>query len=212
MATPATSWIAEVSKALTRGVSRRALLGRLGGGGLAVAGAATLARPALAAPGAQADADLGALARRVVAAVNAGDAEALDRWVAEDFVGHVPVPLPGAGKGLAGVKENLAALRAAFPDGELTIEDIVVEGDSVVVRGVFRGTHRGRFLGIPATGARLEVPGVCVARVAGGKAVEYWSHFDQLAALAQAGLFALPAEAADGTGGGRPTPIPDDGY
>jgi steroid delta-isomerase-like uncharacterized protein len=140
---------------------------------------------------------LAALAWAVVMAINGGDAEALDAWVAEDFVGHVPVPLPGVGKGLAGVKENLTALRTAFPDGTLSVEDLVAEGDTVVVRGVFRGTHEGEFLGIPATHATLEIPGVCVARVVDGKAVEYWSHFNQLAALEQAGLFSLGTVATD---------------
>ena len=74
---------------------------------------------------------------------------------------------------------------------------MVAEGDTVVVRGVFRGTHEAEFLGIPATGARLEIPGVCVARVVDGKAVEYWSHFNQLVALEQAGLFSLATVATD---------------
>ena len=175
------------------GVTRRAALRRVGAGGvIAVAGGAL---PAVGTAQARQEEPQGAalesLAWAVVMAVNTGYADALDAWVAEDFVGHVPVPLPGAGKGLAGVKENLAALRTAIPDAELTVEDIVAEGDTVVVRGVFRGTHEGEFLGVPGTGATLEIPGVCVARVVDGKAVEYWSHFDQLAALEQAGLFSL---------------------
>jgi steroid delta-isomerase-like uncharacterized protein len=182
------------------GVTRRRALGRLSAGGvLAVAGAAATAGTAAGARQEPTDGApaLEELARAVVAAINAGDAEALDAWVAEDFVGHAPVPLPGAGKGLAGVKENLAALRAAFPDAELTVEDIVAEDDTVVVRGVFRGTHEGEFIGVPATGAALEIPGVCVARVVDGKAVEYWSHFNQLVALEQAGLFSLDDVTAD---------------
>jgi predicted ester cyclase len=140
---------------------------------------------------------LEAVARGVIDAINANDPAAFDDLVADDLVGHFPVPLPGAGKGLAGAKENLAALHAGMSDVTLAVEDLVSEGDTVVVRGVFRGTHTGTFIGVPATGATLEIPGVCIARVVDGKAVEYWSQFDQLAVLEQAGLFSLEDVSTD---------------
>jgi predicted ester cyclase len=182
----------------TRRVTRRATLQQAGTGGvLTVVAGAVAANPARAAQATPASAELEAVARGVIDAINANDPASFDTGVAEDLVGHFPVPLPGAGKGLAGSKENLAALHESMSDVQLTIEDIVAEGDTVVVRGVFRGTHTGTFIGVPATGATLEVPGVCIARVADGKAVEYWSQFDQLAVLEQAGLFSLAAVAND---------------
>ena len=183
----------------TRRLTRRTTLRQAGAGGVlaAVVGAIPPAAPAGAAQATPESAELEAVARGVIDAINANDPAAFDAWVAEDLVGHVPVPLPGAGKGLAGSKENLAALHAGMSDVQLSIEDIVAEGDTVVVRGVFRGTHTGTFIGVPATGATLDIPGVCIARVADGKAVEYWSQFDQLAVLEQAGLFSLADVATD---------------
>jgi predicted ester cyclase len=173
--------------------TRRTTLQQAGAGTVLAVVASTVpaAHPARAAQDASANTELEAVVRGVIEAINSDDAAAFDAWVADDLVGHFPVPLPGAGKGLVGAKENLAALHAGMSDVELTIEDIVAEGDTVVVRGIFRGTHTGAFLGVPATGATLEVPGVCIARVVDGKAVEYWSHFDQLAVLEQPGLFSL---------------------
>jgi predicted ester cyclase len=180
-------------------ITRRSTLRHAGASSVlaVVAGSITAAPSAHAAQGEADTAQLEAVVRGVIDAINANDAVAFDTWVADDLVGHFPVPLPGAGKGLAGAKENLAALHAGMSDLELSIEDIVAEGDTVVVRGVFRGTHSGTFLGVPATGATLEVPGVCIARVAEGKAVEYWSQFNQLAVLEQAGLFSLEDVTAD---------------
>src|SRR5262249_47337156 len=74
---------------------------------------------------------------------------AVDELVAPDFVHHDPVnPLHGP----AGLKEYQAVLFAAFPDLRLTLEDIVAEGDKVVVRYTMTGTHRGAVAGIAPTG------------------------------------------------------------
>jgi predicted ester cyclase len=183
----------------SRRMTRRTTLQQAGAGGVlaAVAGAMPAAQPARAAQGTPEGGELEAVVRGVIDAINANDPAAFDTWVADDLVGHFPVPLPGLGKGLAGAKENLAALHTGMSDVELSVEDLVSEGDTIVVRGVFRGTHTGTFLGVPATGATLEIPGVCIARVADGKAVEYWSQFDQLAVLEQAGLFSLADVATD---------------
>jgi steroid delta-isomerase-like uncharacterized protein len=178
-------------------LTRRSALRRAGGGGMALAGLAFAAQSTLArGQDGSSDEDaaaIEALARRVIEAVNTGDADALDELVAGDFVGHVPLPLPGAGKGLAGVKENLAAIREALPDAHLEVADLVVAGDTVVVRGELTGTYSGTFLGVPPNGAALRITGVCIARIEDGKAVEHWSHFDAITALEQGGLFSLAA-------------------
>src|SRR5438067_11920136 len=68
----------------------------------------------------------------------------------EDMVEQVL--LPGQGPGLGGLKDVLRGMRAAFPDMHWTVEEQIAEGDKVATRFEWTGTHRGEFLGVPATG------------------------------------------------------------
>jgi steroid delta-isomerase-like uncharacterized protein len=81
---------------------------------------------------------------------------------------------------------------AAFPDGKHQITDMIAEGDRVVVSGVWRGTHKGDFQGIPASGRSVEVNMIMVDRFAGGRIVEHGGLFDTLALLQQIGAFPAP--------------------
>ncbi len=76
----------------------------------------------------------------------------------------------------------------AFPDLHFTIEDIVAEGDTVVVRSTARGTHQGELMGIPLTGKQVAVSGISITRIANGKAVEEWFNGDDLGLLQQLGV------------------------
>ncbi len=79
-------------------------------------------------------------------------------------------------------------MREGFPDIHFTIEEIVAEGDSVVVYVTFRGTHEGEFLGIPPTGKRVESHGAEQARLRDGKIVEeVWHLYDMLGLFRQLG-------------------------
>jgi steroid delta-isomerase-like uncharacterized protein len=68
----------------------------------------------------------------------------------------------------------MLAIQNAFPDHHLTIGDQIAEGDKVVTRVTFHGTHKGAFNGIGATGKRLEWAGIAIDRIANGKVVEMW--------------------------------------
>ncbi len=85
-------------------------------------------------------------------------------------------------------------LRAAFPDLHVTAEDIIAEGDKVVVRGTISGTHKGEFMGIPATGKEGRVTGISTFRLADGKVCEGWAESDSLGLLIQLGLAKPPWE------------------
>jgi len=89
--------------------------------------------------------------------------------------------------GVAGLKAFNTALRAAFPDWYSTLEEMIAEGDRVAERWTGRGTHRGEFQGIPATGARVTVPGVVFYRIDDGKIAEFRGSFDMLSMLRQLG-------------------------
>lgn len=83
-------------------------------------------------------------------------------------------------------------LFAAFPDIWYTVEELLAEGDKVVVRWTARGTHKGEFQGIPATSKSAAVQGISINRFAGSKIVEQWSQFDQLGMLQQLGIIPVP--------------------
>ena len=116
-----------------------------------------------------------------------GNLEAAVEIYSPDYVGHEPVF--GDSHGVEGAREFAATYRDAFPDLEVTIEDQIAEGDKVVSRFRSRGTHDGdtEDLG-PATGNRVEVTGVTIERLAGGKVVEDWTNFDALGLMQQIGL------------------------
>jgi steroid delta-isomerase-like uncharacterized protein len=91
---------------------------------------------------------------------------------------------------LEGFKRAIAGLRAAFPDFELTIEDLVSVGDKVWARMTGRGSHRSPFMGLPATGKSFEITVMDVCRFEHGKIVEHWGVPDRYALLAQLGAVA----------------------
>ena len=113
--------------------------------------------------------------------------EAVDRFVAPDMIDH-----SGQGSAREGVKRAVRLFASAFPDWSTTIEDLIAEGDKVVMRGVATGTHRGVFMGIPPTGKRITVPGIHVMRIADGRIVEHWAQGDYLGMMQQLGVIPQP--------------------
>jgi steroid delta-isomerase-like uncharacterized protein len=118
---------------------------------------------------------------------NQGRLEVLDELLAEDYVNHSS-SLADAPPGPRGVKPIVAAMRAAFPDLHYTIERVVVDDDAVAVRVTMRGTHRGDFFGIPATGKSFAVTQMNLERFREGKIVEHWRNTDELGLMKQLGL------------------------
>ena len=96
-----------------------------------------------------------------------------------------------------GAKQFAATYRQAFPDLEHTIEDMVAEGDKVVVRFRGRGTHQGDTEAFgPPTGKRMEITGITIKRLSEGKIVEAWTNFDALGMMQQLGMIPEPGQAA----------------
>ena len=117
--------------------------------------------------------------------------------VSELFGPTVSLHTPdGALTGLDGASFLLQAYATAFPDFHLTIDDLVADGDKVVVRWTFTGTHRGPFADVPATGKRVNVPnGIAIYRLAGGKVGEGHLAWDKYALLQQLGVLATSSAA-----------------
>jgi steroid delta-isomerase-like uncharacterized protein len=96
-------------------------------------------------------------------------------------------------------KASVPVIRAAFPDSHHAIEDLIAEGNRVVTRFTWSGTHRGEFMGVPATGRRVAVGGIWIHRLESGRIVEgrEWGQLDWLGLLQQLGALPGGSVAAD---------------
>lgn len=133
-----------------------------------------------------------AVVRRFRDALNAGDIEGAGAMLAANVVVHMqstPEPL---------TKETFTQLGqfmlSAFTGGVATVEDMLVDGDMVVSRLTFRGTHTGDLMGIPPTGRSVTIAETIIDRIADGKIVESWRLFDQMAMMQQLGVLPAPGQ------------------
>ena len=84
-------------------------------------------------------------------------------------------------------RQFLLSVLSAFPDGRFTVDDLLAEGDKVVSRWTFVGTHRGEFMGIAPTGKQVTNTGTTIGRIVNGKIVEEWAERDSLGLMQQLG-------------------------
>ncbi|HTU49882.1 MAG TPA: ester cyclase [Acidobacteriaceae bacterium] len=135
--------------------------------------------------------DNAALVREFVdEVITKGNIEAAGEYFWEDMVEQVP--MPGQGPGLSGLQDAIHAMRAGFPDIVFSIVEQVTEKDKVASRFEWTGTHKGEFLGIPATGRRVRVWGIVIDRVEGGRIKDTRIIMDTLGMMGQLGV--LPGE------------------
>jgi steroid delta-isomerase-like uncharacterized protein len=130
--------------------------------------------------------------RGVYQAFNSGDFDALDQLIAADMVNHNPTP--GQPPGIEGVKAQFAIFKAGFPEMQVTIEQLLAEGDMVADRIVARGTNTGAFLGLPPTGKQVQIEAIETYRMANGKIVEAWHVEDIFGLLTQLGVIPPPGQ------------------
>lgn len=126
--------------------------------------------------------------------LNMRKVDLLDELAAEDYVEHDP--FPGQGNGRADLKARAQLLLGAFEPLRFTIEDVIAEGDRVVVRWRNSGIHSGSFLGMPATNKAFSVAGIDIHALRDGRMAEHWHVIDQLAQMQQMGLIPVPGGAA----------------
>ena len=127
--------------------------------------------------------------------INQGQLEVADEIYTADYANY----LPGAPEPLRGAeaeKAYVAAWRGAFPDAVMTIEQLVVDGDTAAVRSTFRGTQRGEFNGIPPTGKAATMAVANFLRVRDGKIAENRPIFDALSLMQQLGVVPAPGQAS----------------
>jgi predicted ester cyclase len=135
-----------------------------------------------------------ALVRRFYAEIDAGNIDAMDELVAENYIDHNPAPFPGLPAGRDGLKKAFEIFWNATP-GRHEIEDQIAEGDKVVTRLTAYGRHEGDLPGpLPATGVDIRETGVAIHRIENGKLAEHWSDRNDLSLMQQLGVITLPGE------------------
>ncbi|WP_321915749.1 ester cyclase [Paraburkholderia sp. J11-2] len=124
--------------------------------------------------------------------LNRGQLDAADRFFWEDMVEQVP--FPGQGPGIEGIKDVVRGMRAAFPDMHWRVEEQLTEGDRVLTRFEWTGTHQGAFLGVDATGRAVKVWGMVIDRFQDGRIKETRLIMDTLGLMIQLGAVRPPGE------------------
>ncbi len=114
---------------------------------------------------------------------NRGDLTLVDDLVADDFVEHEV--FPGLEPNKTGLRQLFEGFHAAFETGKFEVDDLVADGDQVCARVRATGTHRGEFMGVPATGRTIEVGVADFLRIENGRVVEHWGVMDTGALMQQ---------------------------
>jgi steroid delta-isomerase-like uncharacterized protein len=135
--------------------------------------------------------DHAATIRRMYDLLSAGDIDGFGDLIADDFVEHEETP--GLEPTKEGVKQFFHMYRAAFPDLQMEPQDVLASGDKVVARARATGTNQGEFMGMPATGKRVDVQLIDIIRFGDdGLAREHWGVFDALGMMQQLGAIPAP--------------------
>lgn len=125
--------------------------------------------------------------RGIYGAINTGDLALLEKYVADDYVEHTD-----GYRGVEPFQQQVAAFRAGFPDLQITIDDLLTNGDRFASRTTVTGTHTGDLMGMPATGQRISVEAVDIGRIENGLAKERWGSLNMYSMLTQLGVIPAP--------------------
>ena len=116
---------------------------------------------------------------------NKGIFDVLGELLAPDYA--IEDAPPGTAQGAEGVKQIVTMFRGAFPDLQISLDELVAEGDSVAARSTTRGTHRGAFMGIEPTGRSISMPTLTLVHLRDGRLVRSWVKNDVAALMRQLG-------------------------
>jgi predicted ester cyclase len=113
--------------------------------------------------------------------MNGHDPDAVDSFITEDYINHNYF----VENGREANRAFWAKWFAAFPDTEVTLDDVLVDGDRVAGRFTYRATFQGPFMGLQPTGRLVQMHSIDIWRVVDGMAVEHWDQLDGQAFFAQ---------------------------
>ena len=125
--------------------------------------------------------------RGIYGAINSGDLGQLEKYVAGDYIEHAD-----GFQGVEPFRQQVAAFRAGFPDLQVTIDELLVDGDRFASRTTVTGTHTGDLMGMPATGRHISVEAVDIGRIENGRATERWGGLNMYSMLTQLGVIPAP--------------------
>ena len=134
-----------------------------------------------------------ALIRNCIENMNKGNSEPFMEETTPDYAYYNPSGNPNPMSREQAV-ESIKMFRQGFPDLFVSIEEIFAKGDRVTTRFIMRGTHEGEFMGIPATGKKIELSGILISRIENGKIVEEWEELDTMGLMMQLGMELKPKE------------------
>ena len=121
-----------------------------------------------------------------------GNLDLIDELTADEFVDHEE-GFPGQPEGKEGIKFFVTAMREAFPDIKATVGEMLEDGDLASARVTLTGTHKGEFMGVPASDKSVEVETIDIIRIADGKCAEHWGVTDNMSLMQQIGAVPAPA-------------------
>jgi steroid delta-isomerase-like uncharacterized protein len=136
-----------------------------------------------------------AVAKRFYEAWNTDDFDAFDEILAADYQDHDSQNQFAGTPGPDSAKRSAQMYRVAFSDGRIEVQEQLADGDRVITRWKAVGTHDGELMGMPATGKHVEISGITIDRIDGGKVVEGWTTWDTLGMMQQLGAVPEPAQA-----------------
>ena len=117
--------------------------------------------------------------------------DAVSEYLAPDVVEHNP--WPGFPATIQGFKDGTREFLTGFPDARVEIDEMLADGDKVIVRNRLVGTNSGPFMGMPATGKNIDVEGIDIVRIVDGRQAEHWGLYDAAGMMMQLGLMPAPA-------------------
>jgi steroid delta-isomerase-like uncharacterized protein len=129
-------------------------------------------------------------------AISTGDIGVVSKTIDEVVEPGVllSTPLPVDATGADGLKEAMAMLLRAFPDLQVSVEDMIEEDDKVVGRNVLTGTHLGEYMGVPPTGTTIQYNEIFIFRFVNGRIAETWGVVDVYSQLKQLGVLTPPGQ------------------
>lgn len=122
--------------------------------------------------------------------LNKGNIDIIDKLVSENYVEREAIP--GFESNRDGLKQFFKMMRTAFPDLNTKIGFMVAENEKIVVYVTMTGTHKGEYMGIPATGKKFDIKVIDIIRVVNGKMMEHWGVGDYMTMMQQLGV--IPEE------------------
>ena len=129
---------------------------------------------------------------------NKGNIQIADELFTPNYAHH-DLSTPDAGRGPQSEKTRVTLYRNAFPDLQLTIEDLLTEGETVIARWSCKGTHKGDLNGIAPTGKNVHMSGISITRFVNSKMAESWVNWDALGLMQQLGAVPEPSKAKAST-------------